>query len=275
MESCAESILRQHSVMCSCREQLCDTISHTPCPLSTMEGTTYSSATLKIHDAAIHDKYAKQIENLESRIQRLKHANDAQCRKVFDATNMGESFARSLGFQSLNEAHVAIDTAPENRSYSETLSLVEQLQDELDHARLDNETLHTQRKRLYVQSVVHFCESGRFMLLFSETHKQMEFEALQQRYDDLLASHQRAALRYKSDFQRYKDTRDWITKQLLSIPEDNVEDLQRMIRKLRRRFSKSAEEGEANAASVLPLMRAFPPSDLGLLTNAHWSYSRF
>jgi predicted RNase H-like nuclease (RuvC/YqgF family) len=102
-----------------------------------------SSSALRQHEKAIREAHQKELRAYDTKLERLRRANDEVSRELFHERNRGERLAQSLGFQSLIEAQLAIG-AEEESSYKQTLQLVDRLQGELREMRRANEELQDQ-----------------------------------------------------------------------------------------------------------------------------------
>jgi hypothetical protein len=106
-------------------------------------GNTYSSAHLRERDKLLEAKHQKELAFVERKVERLRWSNDDTLKQLFDARTRGDKLARSLGFNDIHEAQVAIDTAHHETplTFKECLARVDALQVDLVRERAQHETL--------------------------------------------------------------------------------------------------------------------------------------
>jgi hypothetical protein len=106
-------------------------------------GNTYSSAHLRERDKILEEKHRKQFALVERKVDRLRRSNDDTLKQLFDVRMRGDKLARSLGFNDIHEAQVAIDTADHELplTFKECFALLDVLQSELTRERAQHEKL--------------------------------------------------------------------------------------------------------------------------------------
>ncbi|KAF8900697.1 DNA repair protein endonuclease SAE2/CtIP C-terminus-domain-containing protein [Gymnopilus junonius] len=150
--------------------------------------STYSSSSLRERDQIIHEKYKKEIKDLETKIQRIKYTADETSKNLFDAQNRGRRLAGSLGFHDTYDAQVAIDSSDSNLTYRECL----------DRLRETEANLAFEKKEVLLL---------RFKLRNVERENKrlaLEKRELEERYDDLRDRKFRATEHFKKDYQKWK-----------------------------------------------------------------------
>ena len=104
--------------------------------------TTYSGSSLRERDQIIHEKYQKEIRDLELKIQRIRYTADETSKQLFDSHNRGRRLAESLGFQDTYDAQVAIDASDSKLTYRECLDRLKELEAELSSEKKEVQLLH-------------------------------------------------------------------------------------------------------------------------------------
>jgi hypothetical protein len=106
-------------------------------------GNTYSSAHLRERDKILEEKHRKQFALVERKVDRLRRSNDDTLKQLFDVRTRGDKLARSLGFNDIHEAQVAVDTTEHESplTFMECFVRVDALQSELTRERAQHEKL--------------------------------------------------------------------------------------------------------------------------------------
>lgn len=92
-----------------------------------------------------------EVSALQKRIERLKLSNDDTVKQLSETTSRWKRLAKSLGFDDVHEAQVAVDTADYDVCYKECFERVHKLEEnaksdraaleKLRHVEEDNEAL--------------------------------------------------------------------------------------------------------------------------------------
>lgn len=106
-------------------------------------GNTYSSAHLRERDKILEAKHQKELAFLERKCDRLRWSNDDTLKQLFDARLRGDKLARSLGFNDIHEAQVAIDTTDYETppTFKDCIAHVDALRTDLARERAQHEKL--------------------------------------------------------------------------------------------------------------------------------------
>ncbi|KAF8227220.1 hypothetical protein L208DRAFT_1433702 [Tricholoma matsutake] len=190
------------------------------------EGNTYSSAHLRERDKILEAKHQKELAFIERKVDRLRWSNDDILKQLFDVRTRGDKLARSLGFNNVHEAQVAIDTADHETplTFKECLAQVDALQGNLARERTQHEKLREylrlveeerdQQKATAAAAVRNSGDLRSAVLKHQETSDRLsqEMSQLQSRYDALSEVKERAAERYKNDYQKWRKFKNWLFK---------------------------------------------------------------
>ncbi|KAJ7072046.1 DNA repair protein endonuclease SAE2/CtIP C-terminus-domain-containing protein [Mycena amicta] len=106
------------------------------------------------------------------------------------------ALANFLGFQTVGAATCYISVVPENKTYKDLLERIDTLDAEILRERQENELL---RAQLQAQRIV----PPATLLPQSESSTKKELQSLTQRYDDLLATKQKANEKYAKDQRKF------------------------------------------------------------------------
>jgi len=71
---------------------------------------TYSSAQLRERDQRVNETRQQEIDSLNAKIQKLKQNYDSVSSELFSVANRERRLAEALGFESVYEAQIAIDS---------------------------------------------------------------------------------------------------------------------------------------------------------------------
>ena len=104
---------------------------------------TYSSVHLRERDKILEAKHQKELALVERKADKLRWSYDDTLKQLFDARTRGDKLARSLGFNDIHEAQVAIDTPGNETSltFKECFARVDALQVDLARERAQHEKL--------------------------------------------------------------------------------------------------------------------------------------
>jgi hypothetical protein len=106
-------------------------------------GGAYSSAHGGERDKILEAKHQKELAFVERKVDRLRWSNDDTLKQLFDLRTRADKLARSLGFNNIHEAQVAIDTADHQPplTFRECFARVDALQAELARERAQHDKL--------------------------------------------------------------------------------------------------------------------------------------
>jgi hypothetical protein len=113
-------------------------------PMSPLNGT-YSSAQLRERDQRVNETRQKEIDSLNAKIQKLKQNYDSVSSELFSVANRERRLIEALGFESVYEAQIAIDSTDYPISFrncmervqtAEAQSLIDKKEVELLQAKL-------------------------------------------------------------------------------------------------------------------------------------------
>lgn len=107
------------------------------------EENTYSSSHLRVRDKFLEAKHQKELALVERKADRLRWSYDDALKQLFDARARGDKLARSLGFNDIHEAQVAIEAPGHETSltFNECFARVDALQADLARERAQHEKL--------------------------------------------------------------------------------------------------------------------------------------
>ncbi|PPQ82267.1 hypothetical protein CVT26_010065 [Gymnopilus dilepis] len=156
--------------------------------------TTYSGSSLRERDQIIHEKYQKEIRDLELKIQRIRYTADETSKQLFDSHNRGRRLAESLGFQDTYDAQVAIDASDSKLTYRECLDRIKELEAELSSEKKEVQLLHCKLRNA------------------ERDNKRLTLEKrnLEARYDDLLDKKTRATEEFKKNYKKWYLANIWL-----------------------------------------------------------------
>lgn len=100
---------------------------------------------MRERDKIIEDKYQKQLYALQRKIDNIKWTHDDNLKQLYDMQARALRLANSLGFTSVAEAQVYIDTADHEIPYKECYEEVVALKAQLESSRSGDVSL---RERL-------------------------------------------------------------------------------------------------------------------------------
>lgn len=103
--------------------------------------STYSSSYLRDRDKGIHDKYQNEIRILEAKIEKQRRNLDEHLKTAFDVRNSGERLARSLGFNNVFDAQVAIDSLDYSFTLKDTLDRLDEAEAEITTQKKEKEII--------------------------------------------------------------------------------------------------------------------------------------
>ncbi|KAI0634359.1 DNA repair protein endonuclease SAE2/CtIP C-terminus-domain-containing protein [Trametes polyzona] len=230
----------------------------------------------------------KQVQFLESKLNKLRWINDDLNKQVFDAIQRGHRLAGKLGYQNLDEAEAALATqAPEEGQSQlqqlsqyptdELASHVQDLQSELiSHVQLSKTTLAAlgdalkEMSELREENLALRREIERLNTEKTDAgpsnsssdpseveYLRKELAVLQQQYADLREAKERSDEKHAEDFGRWRRFRDWL------IAQEEKRDRHREERAAKRRKlspKEDAEEDKENDGSLSP--DRLPEADL-------------
>ncbi|KAG6827987.1 hypothetical protein H0H92_009751 [Tricholoma furcatifolium] len=249
----------------------------------------FSSAKDRPRDKVLQEKHQKELAEKDKKIERLQRANNEALKQHFEAQTRGNRLAQALGFQDIFEAQIAIDIAGHEIPYKECFGRVETLQERVSTLRSENESLVERiafevekarndaeeevNKRLVDAQAKHEAELKRMVASEAKSQitisrQEQELEQLRERYDSLLSVKERAAERYKLDYARWRNFRDWLFKKETTDGDD--ERLTEEEKKMRttasviqkKKLLMEIEEGGEPSSTPYP-----KPPPLGGITN--------
>ncbi|PBK80097.1 hypothetical protein ARMGADRAFT_1003290 [Armillaria gallica] len=172
-----------------------------------MDGATFSSAHMRERDKVLNEKHRKEIVAHEAKYDRLKHSAEDTLNRLSDLTNRTGHLVRALGFSDLQEALFVVDNAEHSTKYRDAWTRIEDLEralrraaDERDHLQTQLDDAVEERNRLQGKKIELPASPSPSRRLLAA-----QLKALQSRYDELLDKKQRAAAKYKRDYNKWRD----------------------------------------------------------------------
>ena len=105
------------------------------------QNVTYSGAQLRERDQRVNDKRQEEIDSLNAKIQKLRQNYDSVSNNLFDVANRERRLVEALGFDSVYEAQIAIDSADYPISFRECIERVQTAEAQLHIEKKEVELL--------------------------------------------------------------------------------------------------------------------------------------
>jgi preprotein translocase subunit SecD len=102
---------------------------------------TYSSAQLRERDQRVNDKRQEEIDSLNAKIQKLRQNYDSVSNNLIDVVNRERRLVEALGFDSVYEAQIAIESADHPLSFRECMERVQTAEAQLNIEKKEVEIL--------------------------------------------------------------------------------------------------------------------------------------
>ncbi|CDO70073.1 hypothetical protein BN946_scf184601.g26 [Trametes cinnabarina] len=185
----------------------------------------------------------KQVQFLESKVNRLRWINNDLNKQVFEAVQRGHRLAAKLGYQNLEDAELALATQPRDGEQSqleaqlsqhppeELATHVQDLQSELiGHINLSKSTLAALEDALHEMNALREENAGlrREVEKLSQEHAKedtdhaseapteaeylrAELKLLQKQYADLQKTKEESEKKHAEDYTRWKNFKIWLT----------------------------------------------------------------
>ncbi|TFK67185.1 hypothetical protein BDN72DRAFT_843358 [Pluteus cervinus] len=163
-----------------------------------------------------NEQHQQELAKMEKKLEKLRRSNEDTLKQLSDTNARGNRLATSLGFNDISEAQVMIDNSDMEIPYKECMEKVDSLQAELLREKSENERLKealrlVEDERDALKLRVAAAEESPLIETQNDPEKQLA--QLQARYDALLQVKERASARYKQDFRKWRDFRDWLFKE--------------------------------------------------------------
>ncbi|KIM38589.1 hypothetical protein M413DRAFT_243905 [Hebeloma cylindrosporum] len=155
---------------------------------------TYSSAQLRERDQRVNETRQQEIDSLNTKNQKLRQNYDSVSSELFAVANRERRLVEDLGFESVYEAHVAIESTDFPISFRNCMERVQTAEAQLQSEKKEVELLQAKLRDV----------EGENKLLKVKHH------TLESRFDSMAVLKTRAAERYKSDFKVWKGIHNWL-----------------------------------------------------------------
>jgi ribosomal protein L16 Arg81 hydroxylase len=109
-------------------------------PMSPQNGT-YSSAQLRERDQRVNETRQKEIDALDAKIQKLRQNYDSVSNELFSVANRERRLVEALGFESVYEAQIAIDSTDYPISFRNCMERVQTAEAQLHIEKKEVELL--------------------------------------------------------------------------------------------------------------------------------------
>ena len=102
---------------------------------------TYSSAQLRERDQRVNETRQQEIDALNSKMQKLRQNYDSASKELFSVVNRERRLVEALGFESVYEAQIAIDSTDHPISFRNCMERVQTAEAQLLIEKKEGELL--------------------------------------------------------------------------------------------------------------------------------------
>ncbi|KAF9458420.1 DNA repair protein endonuclease SAE2/CtIP C-terminus-domain-containing protein [Collybia nuda] len=241
-----------------------------------MESTkaSYSSVHLRERDKILEEKHKKDLAIVERKIDKLKWSNNDVLKQLFEMQTRANRLAQNLGFYDIYEAQVYVDNADYEMPYKECFESISVLKGELSAEKRENEQLQErlrlaeeERDQLKAAAATTNHKQKAALAKYKSLSETLsdQVEQLQLRYDALVEVKERAAARYKLDYNKWKKVRDWMFSEKADDAGKKLPEKERKQHELTQVKKKKELLLELGLESVLPEATGDEPSDPPLI----------
>jgi len=105
------------------------------------QNATYSGAQLRERDQRVNEAWQQEIDSLNAKIQKHRQNYDSVSKELFSVANRERRMIEALGFESVYEAQIAIDSADYPISFRNCMERVQTAEAQLDIEKKEVELL--------------------------------------------------------------------------------------------------------------------------------------
>ncbi|KAF9261626.1 hypothetical protein L218DRAFT_988725 [Marasmius fiardii PR-910] len=202
---------------------------------------TFHSDLMRNRDQNIQKVHARDLEEKDNEVRRLKRSYERLQKELFDERNGSERLARLIGFETVEEAFSYITAGGDKNStnYRDCLKRITILESELKKSKEISKVEFGElasKHRIALREL----ELQSLLIQFRESEKRL----LETKYDELERTYKQVSARYAKDIEKFEKWKNWLWHEVEADKDlDDNGRAKKWAMTFRRRLKKISQKG--------------------------------